>query len=77
MPSGSDKIGPNDPNNSLSSENNPEAHDRLQWRNPAFPFGNRGVRLRAVGPVGFDTDRDRPQGESKLEIILAGVTVIV
>ena len=30
-----------------------------------------------MGPVGFNTDRGRPRGKSKLEIILAGVAVIV
>ena len=30
-----------------------------------------------MGPVGFDTERDRPQGKSKLEVVLAGVPVIV
>ena len=30
-----------------------------------------------MGPVGFDTNRDRPQGKSKLEIVLACVPVIV
>ena len=30
-----------------------------------------------MGSVGFDTDRDRPQGKSKLEVVLAGVAVII
>ena len=30
-----------------------------------------------MGPVGFDTDRDRPQGKSELEVVLASVPVIV
>ena len=30
-----------------------------------------------MGPVGFDTDRDRPQGKSKLDVVLACVPVIV
>ena len=30
-----------------------------------------------MGPVGLDTDRDRPQGKSKLEVVLAGVAVII